>query len=509
MDGAQRVFTIDEYAIHPNNHMLYPVHMKAYLAILGTIGYNPSGMSLFYACSYLNMFAASLSLVVLFLIGKYLQLRDEPLVLSLAFLLFSKSFLINAINPNEPMLGFLFSVLSVYFALRGVLKRSLLQLVLSGFFISYAMATYQSMFAWFPGVCIVVSAPLLRKNWKEGILYLGTFCGSVALSILVIYGLAYSISFGSGPVDILDRLFATGVGRSGMWGLLTPKKIILLPLSFQQAIYSLPFQGFRSTFLGGQGIVNAFLYLTAACITLLGILSLRLNINRAPSRGLSWVALLLFSVFFVPSAGLTIYWIANYTKIWLQPLASLALLLAYLLSSVESPWLPAKRRGIILAVTLLALWNTSAFFYHNQIEAPNRLQTIKRIDKIVPGHSFIVMDWTQTTKDLSYLYPRQRQFKNLVTAWVSREVSVETYNRELQEFIADGYSKDHEVYILGDLIGMDRSSWDAFLGTRGKLPYESLDWLRESAVLVNKDLKIYKISGADLESLSEAASITY
>ena len=308
VDGGYRsidVFNWNIPYLDANNHMLYYIHLYYFNHLLGLLGFHAhNGVEYFYNSSLLNVFAASISVAVYFLI---LLSLTEDLWMSMlgAFLLgFSRAFIINAINPNQAMTGFMLSLLSIWFMIGGVIKDKFLFILLSGFCLSYALATYQSMFFIFPAMVLFYSSKFYTtRRLKDGF-NIVLFLISILLGIVIIYGVCYKLfhhyhTFG----EYINRFLTIDGGFNGTWG------------GFRYENFNLTYWGFvHSLFVSFKGLFNCGSIIPVVILALYAYLGLQKDKN-------AFFIASVMGLFFLFSLLLPFLWIPDYPKLWIQPVA--------------------------------------------------------------------------------------------------------------------------------------------------------------------------------------------
>lgn len=509
-DGSLRCLDVlysSRLFLHPNNHMLFPLHIYVFNQILGALGFQPhSAVEYFEQSTLMNTSAAAVSLAVSFLIMKRLGCRTSLGLLGVSILATSSCFFVCATNPNEPMVGFMLSVIGVLTALLSLERQSAWLALAAGAFLSYAMASYQSMICIAPAVALVyMNSPRLSKRMR--CLLLSVFALGILGGIATIYGFCYYVISGiHDPSAIAQRFFQLDGTGAGTWGGFSRKgtlKWILAPI---REFFWYPFHGLWNDLYRWNiadlctnnvrlwalpASLSVGLFVTAVCG--LG----RLIANRSPH--LKRIQLLL--VFLTISVICPLWWIPNYDKLWIQPIASTVILMICiceaLISSTEKSQVNlGKWFRIILFgyLTALITWNTFSLFLPQHYASEQPLQAARNIGKMSGKDDLIVVTWDKVGCIFSALYRRNNLF-GIENQFIECHRNNPLLEQQLTDRINSTLAMGKNIYFIGSL-DLSPQQWNDSLGDLG-LSYPILENYRQTA----HKLKTFKLPGNDTESV--------
>jgi hypothetical protein len=135
VDGAFRcleVFRRNALFFHENNHMLYPANVLIWSRLMSALSLESNSAEEFYASTQLmNCFAAACCLAIIFYLV-HLVTSSVTLGLSVVSVLgLSNAFLHHATNSAEPLVGILWSLFAVCFAVLSLKQKSNWPIVVS------------------------------------------------------------------------------------------------------------------------------------------------------------------------------------------------------------------------------------------------------------------------------------------------------------------------------------------------------------------------------------------
>ena len=151
VDGSLRCLPYmnsTKWELHGNNHMLYPVNVMLWSRIMATL-FNMKPKDPFdfiRIIELMNSFFAAVGVAMFFLILKKATSNIKISILGACALAFSNAFIVNAVNSNEPMVGFTISTLAIISTYAWLKSDRIFLGFIGAFLLSFSMATYQSMF---------------------------------------------------------------------------------------------------------------------------------------------------------------------------------------------------------------------------------------------------------------------------------------------------------------------------------------------------------------------------
>ncbi len=516
VDGSTRCFHnfhSAEVNLHKNNHLLYPFNLYLAVSVLEKIGVQAeTPMEFFRLATIVNVICGALSLCFFYLILKFFKISSTVSLLCTLFLGFSAAYLTNATNPNEPMPGFFFSILSFYLMLIGLNKKSFILVYLSSFFLIYAMATYQSMFSVIVGITFYACIPALKKDYKKTFVFLSTYYVSVLVNTVIIYGLAYSLGKGmNSPAEMIQYFFSLqGAGDKNIWGQLNLKNIVLTIYNLPLMFLHLPFYSISQSFFNNPDkVVNLIKYTLSFCFTYSIILmtasfSYKFLIHHHFSR----IKTILGLCTLLPCLLIVSFWAPSYSKLWLQPLAMIIFLcgLSYTLGKkYDYHLVKLKTFGkyySVIILSIFALWNQQ--FLLGELKRGDLLSEniAKGYNDIVSKDAIVIMDWSNEAMYFKSLYPKSRSFVDFAN--LSINLDDLALSERIKSILESAISKNRDIYFVG-LLDINELEWNQFYLESTNIPYEILNEYRNSSNIIQingQTNRLFKVNKSQLYVLN-------
>jgi hypothetical protein len=506
VDGAHRsleVYRHQSIHFHANNHMLYPVNVLAWSRCAAAFGFRSNGPLQFYSTTELmNCFAGAACLAILYLL---MSSAISPWRLALwatAGYGFSQAFIEQATNANEPLVGVLWSFLAMLFAALSFKVKSNWPIVVSGLLFSLAMATYQSTLLLAPAAIVLMwqagsqehkySLFNLRLYFRIGLFALSGFIGC-----MLIYGWAYRVEGVTNPAEMVKRFFVPQMGVQVTFGA-SFGKLMNVPVGLVRNVFPVleNYFGIRHVLAGPKLSLASFLLLLVLFCGFLAFcfaqLFTRWN-SLSPSARTGAIAAAVGLVF----TGIPlIVWEPNYDKLWLQPLACLAYLLAVALNAIceeetrASFLLPKVAALVLLAVVI----SNSVRAVNGHRHGTAGLQEAQQLAQNLGKEDFVVGDWDNMAILYGDIWSPEGQYLDFPWETI-------LYGRSATAHLRDAVLKTREkggrVYFLG-VVDESKQEWDAYIGSKCGVPFSDLDFYRRSSHVVTK----FRINGAEI-SLSQ------
>lgn len=502
-DGAHRcleVFHRQAIFFHENNHLLYPVNVLAWARLAAVFGLKANGPFEFYRITELmNCFAAAASLAIVFLLIQWAISSWRIALGAVVTLGLSRAFFSQATNANEAVVGLFWSLLAVLVLVLGLRARSLLLVFVSGLLFSLSMATYESMIFLAPAGLVLIWRTWMEENREsrisrrliamEGVFLLGCLA-----AWLGIHGWADWLTGNTRPVDMARQLFQMQDARSYLG--VGPGKGLNLPVGLIRNIFPVlvQFDGIRHVLTGPKIALFVFLLVSAifgAFLVFCGahVWRHRKGLSEPARRGL-WTGIvgLLFTL--VP----LLIWDPQYEKLWLQPLALLAFLIAIALKiPVERGWKSILMfRTVPLLILIGALFNFPWVIAGHQADVSAYFRDARDVSEMVSGEDLVVGDWDK----VAILYGDVWAPKDRIVDFVTQGIYYGGGATErLSESVAETQRRGGHVYFLG-LLDQSETRWNAFIGPRCGVPMSDLDLYRTHSHVV----ATYR-DGSDIVSL--------
>jgi hypothetical protein len=509
VDGAHRcleVFRRQGPFFHGNNHMLYPVDVLVWTRLVAAVGLRPTGPIQFFSnVELMNCLAGAACLAILYFL---MSLAVSPWWLALSITVgygFSKAFLTHATNAGEPVVGVFWSFLAIFFAVLSFKVRSNWPIVVSGYLFSVAMATYQSTIFLAPAAIVL----LLKSRATEHkhtffdstrCLAIGVFALGGLLGGMLIYGWAYRLMGITSLAGMLKRFFVLETGQV-FFGAGVGKSLNV-PVGMIRNIFPVlgNYVGIRDLLAGPR--------LSLACFLLLLLLFsgfLVLCFSQVYKR---WTSLpsSTRTGFISASVGLAftiiplLVWEPNYDKLWLQPLACLAYLLALALSVIRQETQKLfQLYKIVAALFLAGVLSNSVWAVQGHRNQTPGMQEAQMVAETVGKGDMVVGGWNNVSILYGDIWAGEGQYMDFTSEAVSYGRGATTH---LREAVLKTQRKGGRVYFLG-VVDVPKQDWDSYLGSKCGVPFSDMDFYRaHSNVLGKLESGSAEISFSQLDSTS-------
>lgn len=484
VDGAPRCLTIFQHPtiqFHPNNHLLYLVDVLFWTRFVAALGISISDpLSFVLAVDAMNVVAAAGCIAILYWI--ILRVTDSwKLATAIcAGYGFTVAFLAQATNPNEPMVGAFWSFLAVALVILSAGKDTTWPVLISGVLFALAMATYRSMVFLAPGAVVI----LLAATSEQGLITakklrrVAALGASFAVGCAAIFGWAYT-RMGVAHGEMLAKFLRQEDARAyfdpsgAQW--------LKLPLGLVRNCFPVvPFYNGMRGFLHGPKEV---LISATALILVLGFCLLhcaytllkRREFLSGVERNAICASLAGLATTMVP----LLTWNPHYGKFWIQPLACLAILVAIAFQHFGelSPRILAAAR-IAGALFLAGVAFNLTWALRNRSHQPFEFEEARRVTQFIGAKDLVVLDRGADSVSVMYAYlwaDEEQLFPIMDRATVNGSKILGEIEGRIRRTQAAG----GKAYFLG-VVDLPKPTWDAFLGQRCGVPYESFDRYRSA-----------------------------
>jgi hypothetical protein len=485
VDGALRCLTVYWHRppfFGPNNHLLYPVNIwlwSHFAAEVGISAHNPAAF--LHIAAALNAICAGGSVALVYALVR--QLTDDGRISLFASLVYAMSWavVLHATSSSEPVVGLFASLIAVLFTIAGLSRERSAPLFVGGVCLAFALANYESMFLVAPLLyllCLVWPPRTSsdRDHWSLLPLrrMLATVVGTFA-GVIAIYGAAYYAMGITTPHHVLQAFFQIG-GEPEVYAGFRLAKLANLPAGLVNNLIDLlpaDYHGIRWLLLSGNGASAA----AALCVFVLAASALLIPARFAAKLCRTRSTIVLAAVCcagFLFELFPLFYWDPMYSKLWLQPLALLAVLGGVLATRINGA--RARRYGglILLIIGLEIIVNlpraVSAHF-----EPTKCLDDALRVTKLIGAHDKVVTDFDPVSSLWMGFYDSDPA-RTLLFPAVAASISLPTLERWTLECERSGCR-----IMFVALLDQPRHVWEAFLGEHVKVHYDALGWYRRSS----------------------------
>jgi len=483
VDGAFRcleVYRRHSIFFHENNHMLYPVNVLAWTRLLGAVGLTSGTRPSFYSrVELMNCLAAAASLTMVVCLTK-LATRSTRVALCVgAGLGFSKAFLLHATNSAEPMVGIFWSFLAICLAALSFKTQHKWPIIASGFLFVLAMATYQSTIFLAPAAMVLIwygRAPEQGQSFFSGprVALLSQFALGGLAGCLSIYGWVFWRLGINRPSEMLRRFFVQQASR--VYQGQGVGKLLNLPIGLVRNAFPLQprYTGIRNL-LAGPWLSTILFLLIVAAVSVFAVVHAALVVQkwgRVPA--IQRTAFLAAGAGFLFSSVPLVLMDPNYDKLWLQPLACLAVLLGISISLIT----PNERNSFLLskvmpAFLLAGVLSNIVWAAKSHATETSDVGETERLAHILGKNDLLVGEWDHLTTLYGYGWAGAQVFSFPTEAVVHGASSVQL----LHEKVAETRKAGGQIYFLA-LLDVSPEVWDSYLGSRCGVPYSELDFYR-------------------------------
>lgn len=472
VDGALRCVDVlrpESTLLHGNNHLLYPVWVRTWVAAVAALGV-PVGSpwDIIRAVQAMNALFAAGSVALLY--AALSEIADDRVALtcSLVFGL-SAAVLAHATSSAEPVIGLFFAVTTLWLLVQPTeAPDSVGRLWFAGVSLSLTLASYQGMatVAGVAALIVVWGMPPRRLTTASipGVTRkLGWVAGGGLVGLAVIYGGSY-LAQGIPLRDVPARFFALG-GAPQVYSGFAAGRFANLPIGLIKNIYGLPsaYAGLKSLpSLDGYALARIasglLLWSIGACLVAQGYL----RSGRAAGIWFLVGSSLALSFLLFPLC----YWDPLYDKLWLLPGAAGTLPTAMALRR-ESLQPRATRIlfGVLLAFVAIEAIAVVPAAARRHVAPTPHLADARALDGLISPSDSVVLDFDPTSSLWLSLFRRDQRVLLLPAA----------APHDAEVWLRDSAARSGSRIVFVSVLDQDRSTWDAFLGSRVGIPYALLD----------------------------------
>ena len=468
VDGAIRAFMVyrKPLEITVNPHMFYQLWVWLWSHAFGLNSRGPQ--EYFRAVQAMNCVAAALCATVLFrLIYRFTSSGRVAIIGTMAWA-FAHVVVLHATNAAEPMSGLLWSVAALALTLNGLRRDRYWPLALAGLMLAIAMASYRSMV--FMGLaCGLVALLWPASGVREAVGRATVLSAAFLACVLVIFGIV-AWREGARSVHAATQML-TQVDAEGVYLGITPTKIVNSVVGYANAfVCAVPtdYAGLRAlrSHVWRAWLVVSVLVVVGASVFLLRKVILERDRERLALYAGCGAAFLL---------GILLLWSWDpiYHKLWLQPLW-----LVVLMGSVASTNLH-HRTPLAALVFMFVAVNIAISAKAARGPWPG-VDEAQRVSSIVGANDLVVGGWSSVAVIFRNVYASGSQSLDFpFEASTTGKHSLETLRSRIEHTKSAG----GRVYFL-DLFDQNAAAWNAFLGDRCGVPYESVADYRAKSVPV-------------------------
>lgn len=490
-DGAHRcleIFHRQTIFFHENNHLIYPVNVLAWARLAAVFGLRAGGPFEFYRITELmNCVAAAASLAIVFLLIQWTISSWRIALGAVMALGLSRAFFSQATNANEAVVGLFWSLLAILVLLLGLHARSRWLAFVSGLLFALSMVSYESMVFLAPAGLVLIWQFWKQENRESPasrplLLLEGIFLFGCGVAWLGIHAWADWMTGNTRPMEMARQLFLVRDARSYLG--VGPAKALNLPAGVIRNIFPVltQFEGFRRAFSGPRDSLLAFLLASALFFAFLIFCGMRVWNHRkelsAPMNLGLWTGAAGLLCTLVPP----IIWDPQYEKLWLQPLALLAFLIAIALKipaeiNWQSTFICRAAPALILLGVLL---NFPPVASAHRADVSEFFRQARDVSGKVGAEDLVVGDWDRVAMLYGDAWAPPDRIMDFVTQGVY-------YGRgatdRLRQRVAETQLSGGHVYFLG-LLDLGETEWNAFIGPRCGIPMSDLEPYREHSHVI-------------------------
>jgi hypothetical protein len=474
VDGPFRCFDVyhsPQPQIHGNNHLLYPINIYLWNQALSAVISPPvDALEFGKRSQIMNITAMSATMALFYVLAKNISGKLYITVFATLGLGLSKAYILHGTNSAEPVLGLLWSTLTIALLAWGLCdnKKQPYIVFLAGIFLALAMATYQTMVLIGVG-CLSLSCIKREENdWKISIKTGIIFLAGCALGALVFFGSAYYYDGSLSPLDMVKRFFHLD-GGGNVYGGFSFSKLINLFMGFTLNQFLTPqWAGYRNYLK-----INFWSYWTVwmACTGTIGTIFLLLVSKEFfKSNSIPKIITLSLSLALLTCIIGPLCWDPTYDKMWLQPLMLIWFGALY-------SWKNQKKFGatiIYITLGLTILPNFFWGFFRNPKEYKYVQPALELIQTVNPK-DILVTDWNKISIIAGCLDNKNEIFPLISYASSNPLGTVERLSTLHQKAKAQ---KGRLIFF--GILDQPIETWEPFLGKRCGLPFAALEPFRRS-----------------------------
>jgi hypothetical protein len=485
VDGALRclaVFHDPTKRAITNNHMLYPFWIWVWTRGAAWVGFTAADWLAYVRLSQaMNAICAAVAIGVLFSVLAAIAGARYALLGSLQFGL-ATAVILHATNSAEPITGLLFSLSALGLLIPGLRAESKIGLFLVGVLLTLALASYQAMALVAPLVAFACLCWPGTNGWLAA-KRLALIAAGGVLSAICVYGLAYS-SVGI-PVGRMPAKFLKLDGGPQTYGGVKPSKLLNAPVGLIRNL----FHGVPGDYAGIRSLVktpHAAFWISAILVSLILLAAFLWLIvagiaAAARSSGMSKFVLwpgILVSVIAV--AFPLVYWDPLYDKLWLLPLAVMAIAAAFVFrfGALDRTRQRTLTLGVVVLVIVEGAVNIPRAIMDHVHETPH-INEARDLAATVTSRDGVVLDFDDVSTLWASIWGYGKNYlllpastRSEAAEWLSKSETNETANGGALLFVA--------------VLDEDRTGWDAFLGRATGIPYSGFECYRRQSVVIRR-----------------------
>ena len=493
VDGAHRCLQVwhrQGIFLDGTNHMLYPVNVFMWTRLGSALGFKVSGpLQFFSMVELMNCLAGAACLAVLCLL-MYLTVPSwTKAVLVTVGYGFSKAFIEQATNANQPLVGVLWSVLGLLFASLAFKSKSNWLIVVSALLFSLAMANYESTIFLAPAAIFLIWRS--RSAAKPKLLAIGGFAVSGIIGSALIFGLAFRYSGITDPIAMLRQLRVVEGERAytgqGLMHLLN------VPVGMVRNIFPVfrVYTGLRNLAAGPKGILVLALLLLAAFYGFFIFCATQVWKQRSTLSESLRTAFLAAGIGFVSTTIPLLLYDPHYDKLWLQPLGCAAFLFYLALDVIRKTSRPyfliVKASAILLFVGVLT---NSVWTIRGHSSPTLGMEQAQDIAAKLSPRDFVVGGWDDLALMYSDLWAPAGQYMDFF-------MEAGSYGRGATSHVGEAALRARKegghFYFIG-VVDVSKDTWDSYLGSRCGIPFSDFDSYRSHA----KAVASYRIGSSEI-----------
>lgn len=484
VDGAHRclqVYRRQSIFFHGSNHMLYPVYVLLWTRLTAALGLkSQTPLAFFSTVELMNCVAAAACLAIVFFLMLRVGRNWRVAVGVTAALGFSKAWFEQATNANEPVVGLLWSLTAVLIAAFASGKELIFGLFVSGALFALSMASYQSMVFLAPVAVVLAwragSSRAGREYWRSfrdgakrvGILTTGGLAAGIA-----IYASAFWMMGTRQPQSVVRQVMR--IDGQQTWFGLSLGKMLNVPIGAIQSVFPIliDYRGIRSLLRGPKIQLVGCLLIMVFFFGFVAFCVAEIWQHRRDLSSEQRAAVVAVTAGLVSTMIPVCVFAPNYDKLWLQPLACLAILVGIALSA--SWYRTATSRLVrVLAALLLAgvLTNFVWAIPSHSVNESAMFDEAQQLTTIVGTNDVVIGEWNRVAMLYGDLWGSHYiDFASEASQEGQGAVGV------IRKATVDAQQRGGRVYFLG-LLDLSKQTWDGFLGSRCGVQYSELNEYR-------------------------------
>jgi hypothetical protein len=379
------------------------------------------------------------------------------------------------------MLGVFWSFLALLFAVLSFKRKSLWPICVSGLLFALAMATYQStiLLAFVAVILVFFDGSSNLENVHlsaHQLIRVGVFISSGVIASVAIFAWAYHQMGISRPAAMVRHFLWHEEAR--VYLTMSIGKLLNVPIGLLRNVFPLApsYNGIRGLLAGRDFASWTFLALVCIFCAFLLFCAVRVSKQWAHLQPHTRIGLLSATAGLVFTMVPVVLYDPAYDKLWIQPLACLAVFLVVALHVIaqksQASFIFSRSVSILL---LVGMASNLGWVVRAHAREPYEIDQAQRLSTVIHKQDLLVGDWDHISVLYGSLWATDGHFFSFPTEAQRDGIVAASHLRDL---VSETSHKGGQIYFLG-ILDVPKTTWDSFLGSRCGVPYSALDVYRD------------------------------